>query len=706
MIRTIHLIDQLALAEVTSPGPHHVAVQPMTLLRDSRMALFQHPDSTIEFTPMRLGQHPRLVFACGLKQVCWTKMASPVTFRILVRDRELAARVIFSMELDPRNRADHRKWREFDVELTSLAHEDVSLIFQTSVPHGAASDYCWAGWADPRVTDDVVELARTETSPSYPLVIFITADALRPDFLGCYGNAEMRTPNIDQLARDGALFRHARAQTGSTVGSYCSMLTGAHPLRLGTLSEWSSFPAGFTSLPAHLRSCGFHTLIAASEAEVGDPGPGFTREFDEQVPCLARPAQDGSITTRQFIKWLDRRPNKPCFAWIEYFDTHPPATPPEPYRSMYYQGDPSDARNEFMPEAIAKIRGIESVLELLISIPLLERGVIDTMLRERLRDVVSCFEGRIAHGPDLAEHLEGIGEPAMNRRAKPAFTAWLAEQVRALDEGIIPAELITWLKDLLPQLREIEMDILSWLDGIVDYRYPVSQYKGCVSHLDDHVGRIMAALKERGLYDSATIVFTSPHGELFGEHGIYFHHHLLAEQVLRVPMIIKPATGRAKAGTIIDGIMDIIDLFPTTMQALDLPAPPRLDGVGRWAELVSDQPIPPHDSFAADIHEVAVAVVSGDDKLIQAVHPHHISPGWTWVAGDRALFDLRDVQLETTNRIAARGDVASVLSARLSKWQKDQKAGRVVPRPGLIARIKNRLVDPTTSASPKAPQHG
>ena len=112
-----------------------------------------------------------------------------------------------------------------------------------------------------------------------------------------------------------------------------------------------------------------------------------------------------------------------------------------------------------------------------------------------------------------------------------------------MDRGELSRELVDWLERLLPLLKEIEADITSWLEGVVDFRYAISQYMAGISYLDHHVGRLVEALEERGLGERSTVIVCSPHGEVLGERGVYFHHHTLMEASLRVPLIWKAPAG-------------------------------------------------------------------------------------------------------------------------------------------------------------------
>ncbi len=91
-------------------------------------------------------------------------------------------------------------------------------------------------------------------------------------------------------------------------------------------------------------------------------------------------------------------------------------------------------------------------------------------------------------------------------------------------------------------------------------------YDGEVAHSDEIVGGLLGWLKERGLYDSATVIFLSDHGEGLGDHGELEHGLFLYEATTRVPLIVK-MPGRRGAGRRVASPVQHIDLAPTILEA-------------------------------------------------------------------------------------------------------------------------------------------
>ena len=100
-----------------------------------------------------------------------------------------------------------------------------------------------------------------------------------------------------------------------------------------------------------------------------------------------------------------------------------------------------------------------------------------------------------------------------------------------------------------------------------------------IAFVDEQIGRLLAGIAERGLWERALVLFTADHGEEFFDHGGFEHGHSFYNEVLRVPLVlwgpgIEP--GRSTR------LVSLIDLYPTVLQALRLEAPDDLTGRSFW----------------------------------------------------------------------------------------------------------------------------
>jgi len=106
-------------------------------------------------------------------------------------------------------------------------------------------------------------------------------------------------------------------------------------------------------------------------------------------------------------------------------------------------------------------------------------------------------------------------------------------------------------------------------------RYRQDAYLGEIAYTDQQVGRVFAALRQLGLWDSTVVVVTADHGESLGAHGESTHGYYAYNATLHVPLLIR-VPGRPAAR--LDDVVGLVDLVPTLLGALGMAIPEDLDG--------------------------------------------------------------------------------------------------------------------------------
>ncbi len=109
-------------------------------------------------------------------------------------------------------------------------------------------------------------------------------------------------------------------------------------------------------------------------------------------------------------------------------------------------------------------------------------------------------------------------------------------------------------------------------------RSSIDQYDAEIAHTDHQFSRIVEALKSTGQYDNTLIVVLSDHGEEFLDHGGWDHGHTLYEEMLRVPLIVKPPTDAWATPARTDALVEMVDIAPTILDIAGVPAPARFQG--------------------------------------------------------------------------------------------------------------------------------
>lgn len=102
-------------------------------------------------------------------------------------------------------------------------------------------------------------------------------------------------------------------------------------------------------------------------------------------------------------------------------------------------------------------------------------------------------------------------------------------------------------------------------------------YDGEVRFADSLVGDLIHTLRRANLYEETTVIVVGDHGEHFGEHGRAGHQFSLFDELLHVPLVVKPAESR-QALEDLDGLVSLVDLYPTILDGLDLNIPATVQG--------------------------------------------------------------------------------------------------------------------------------
>jgi arylsulfatase A-like enzyme len=111
-----------------------------------------------------------------------------------------------------------------------------------------------------------------------------------------------------------------------------------------------------------------------------------------------------------------------------------------------------------------------------------------------------------------------------------------------------------------------------------DLGFYIGQYDREIRYLDDQLARLLAKLDALGLRENTLIVLTADHGESLDEHGYYLEHGKAPFQpTAHVPLIFA-LPGRVPAGRAVTEPVALVDLVPTVLELLDVPAPPGLQG--------------------------------------------------------------------------------------------------------------------------------
>ena len=362
--------------------------------------------------------------------------------------------------------------------------------------------------------------------PTRPNIVFILVDDLRWDELGIAGHPFIKTPNIDRIAHEGAMFRNAFMTTPLCSPSRASFLTGQYAHTHGIIDNVDRSAASYqlVTFPQLLHQAGYESAFIGKWHMGNDekPRPGFDRwvSFKGQGTYIDPPInEDGrqvkrtgyttDILNGYAVEFIKRRHDKPFLVYLAHKAIHPEVT----------QNDD---------------------------------GSVDLTAAERFipaRRHETAFVGkRIPHRPNYGRAPEG--KPALQRQI-----------------GTLPplgAATVTSDQAILERQRTLLA-------------------------IEDGVGEILKALKATGQLDNTVIVFTSDNGYFYGEHGLSVERRLAYEESIRLPLLMRyPKVIRA--GTVRDEFALNIDLAPTLLSLAGVGVPDKVQGRSLLPLLKGERP--------------------------------------------------------------------------------------------------------------------
>lgn len=282
-------------------------------------------------------------------------------------------------------------------------------------------------------------------------LLVVTFDTTRADHIGCYGNHGIRTPTMDQLAREGWLFANAATPVPATLPGHSSLMTGLYPFNHGARANGSfQLEPRNVTLAEILSDHGFRTGAAIS-AYVLDSTYGLDQGFEVYHDDLTRGIKHSpnmfrerpaELTNEPVFAWLREHADEQFFFWVHYFDPHAVYLAPEPFRSEYAQ-NPYNGEIAYTDAQLGKLLGLLS-----------ELGVRDKTL------VVVTSD----HGEGLGEHGEMthsllIYDPTMH-------VPMIIHAGGALGGGKVIDRQVN-LVDVMPTILDLlGIDMPSELDGL------------------------------------------------------------------------------------------------------------------------------------------------------------------------------------------------------------------------------------------------
>jgi arylsulfatase len=240
-------------------------------------------------------------------------------------------------------------WHEAVFEINKrFAGAEAAIVFDVYSDPNEVIDGDVVYFADLRLKGLDVPLSEIAGLPS---IILITLDSFRADRFGPGGDAIVKSPALDKLAREGFTFSECICQINNTPPSHYTILSSKRPRTHGVYDMLTPLDPRHKTVPVLLEPFGYRSAAAVSatwlSALTHGLGPGFERFYAPR-----QPQRRGMVTLNAAREWLENAAlqsnQQPFFFWLHLFDTHTPLNPPAPFDQMYYTGNPRDPSNRSM----------------------------------------------------------------------------------------------------------------------------------------------------------------------------------------------------------------------------------------------------------------------------------------------------------------------------------------------------------------------
>jgi len=373
-------------------------------------------------------------------------------------------------------------------------------------------------------------------------VLFLWTDQHKPGALGVDGDPVARTPNLDALARSGVRFSSAYCTNPVCVPSRASVLTGLYTHNHRAYNNGTPWPFDKKTVAHHFGRAGYMTALIGKMHFVDAQTHGFDYrlDFNDWFQYLGP-------KTKLYAEELSRRNSgsgNPQIddLWRDFDDPWIGARELDERQGPVHVGRASKIPERDHFESFVARESMRF---------LKNHG------RKQPFLLVSSF---------LKPHDPFMPAERFARMFRPEEMK-LPDTWGKVDLGTVPREIRESIQNNrpTPELRDLDKA-----------RLRIACYYANLAQVDDSIGQVLAALRELGLERETIVLYTSDHGEMLGEHGLW-QKFVFYESSVGVPLIFRvpgltPENARSTTP------VSLVQIFPTLAEICGLPAPSGLDG--------------------------------------------------------------------------------------------------------------------------------
>jgi len=401
-----------------------------------------------------------------------------------------------------------------------------------------------------------------------PNIIFIMSDDHAYQAISAYGHGINETPNIDRIAKEGAIFTRGFVTNSICAPSRAVMLTGKFSHVNGKIDNRGPFNWDQQNFAKILQGNGYQTALIGKIHLEGSPqgfdywnvlpgqGQYYNPDFIENGVKKRFPGYVTTLTTDFALNWLDKTRDKTKPFCLLYHQKAPHRNwlPEEKYLNLY------DDREFPMPENFFDDysgRGTAAHTQ--------EMSVVKNM--------TWGHDMKFEKDPYTGEPTNFI--PDLNRMDEKQRKAW-RDAYNPKNEEFLKKK---------PEGKELA----NW-----KFQRYMHDYLSCIKSVDDGVGQLLDYLDKNGLAENTIVIYTSDQGFYLGEHG-WFDKRFMYEESFRTPILMRYPK-EIKAGTVVDQLVQNLDFAPTFLAYAGVKIPSDMQGMsfrklvqgekGQWRDAI------------------------------------------------------------------------------------------------------------------------
>lgn len=386
-----------------------------------------------------------------------------------------------------------------------------------------------------------------------PNILLITSDQQHYSMLGAV-NPKLKTSNLDSLAEDGMLFDRAYCPNPTCTPSRSSILTGMYPSQHGAWSLGTKLPEATPTLSRFLQDNGYETAL------VGKAHFQPVRSTEE-YPSLEAPP-----TLYDLDFWRNFSDDFYGFGHVELLRNHGAELWVGQHYAAWMEDNGLKNWRDYFFRPTGKMH-LKSMGHWKIP----EKYHYNAWITERTNALMKEYkdEGKPfflwASFPD--PHYPQMAPSPWDKMYNPSDMELPEFSFSEHEKNPPYFREVFKNRPKFDEYRETGYGV----HGLQRHLYIKSQLKrqiayayGMMSFMDKYIGKILDNLKALGLEEDTIIIFTTDHGDLFGQHGLrhkcIFHY----EDLLRVPMIVK-YKNHIPAGVRSESLQSLVDIAPTIL---------------------------------------------------------------------------------------------------------------------------------------------